>query len=574
MKNSFMLGGFDGVFDPREDPQDTAIDRVPVFRTSVLGERPEAVCQFSRNGVEGVFWGELYGSSLPRGSQDAGDLVVSGYLEHGDDFAGRIDGIFAFALWDQRERRFLLYRDGSGARNLYYHRDSLGRLHFSTQLATLVRQVRPSLDRAGVYEYLRFFEVVPPNTLYENVRALEAGCRLTLQAGCLDINPVPSSCDVFPEARDFESAVTQLDVLLQEAVQARMSGPESVGAFLSGGVDSALICALARKVGRPPAGVVTVGFTEANYDESGLAAAIAAHLEIPHRVLRFSKEDYQQAFDRLYACCDQPSADPAGLSTLLAFEFCAGQYDAMLDGSGAEALVGVMPARYTRVAIQYAARIPVAARKLLAAMLKPWPRIGSYARLFDFGDAEELLMRWRGFSRRELEEIFGEPVSFSGTRFYRVFREYPPSAHFERFTALLGVLTDDRIHNAATLSGLPVRLPFLDRRVEAYVRTLPCEWRSTEAMEKRILRTLLGRHLPPALWDVPKHGFDFPLQAFMKANERALVNRYLDSVGSPLLAIFERAMLHAYAEKFRAGDPVALFRAWALVVLARWLESR
>ena len=566
------LGGFHGVVNPRFAARlEKPVTSEPIaFFCETWGP---SVTRSSSDGIEIVFCGELYGSSSAVDSRTAVDKLLQEYVAHGVDFAGALDGVYALALWDSRTRRFLVCRDSSAARSFYYYEDRQGCIHFSTQLRRLVEEAKPSLCRAGLWEYLRFLEIVPPNTLYEGVHALEAGHRLTFEVGKLDVRPIPVACDVYPKATDFDDAVSRLDELLQDAVRDRLAGTEDVGVFLSGGVDSALICALAKEAGWSPDEVVTVGFDEDRYDESRVAADIARHLHVPLQVLRFSDQDYLNAFDRLYAASDQPSADPAGLCTLLAFEYCQGRFSAMLDGSGAEALVGIMPARFSRLAIQYVARVPREVRGILAASLKRWPKLAGYARLFDFDDAEEILIRWRGFPRHELETLFGEPVSFAGTRFYGVFREYPPEAHFERYTALLGVLSDDRIHNAAALTGLAVRFPFLDRRTEGYVRTLPQSWRSTEAMEKRILRAALGRHLPVPLWDRPKHGFDFPLRRFLENENNALVCQHLDSAESPLLSIFDRAALQTYSSAFKAGDPDVLFRVWALVVLSKWLES-
>lgn len=566
------LGGFYGVYDPKGVRQDIGREVSSVHMSS-FGESPESVCCFSRDGVEGLFWGELYDYPPGNKAHSIADRILTGYRAHGADFAGQLDGIFALALWDKRAHRLLLFRDSSAARSLYYHQDTQGRMHFSTQLGYLVQQIRPSLSRKGLWEFLRFLEVAPPNTLYEGLSGLEAGHRLIANSSGINVHPVKPIYEIIQRVADYEDAVSQLDVLLQNAVETRMAGSVSVGAFLSGGIDSALICALANFIDKGRVHAVTVGFHEASYDESIVAGRIANHLGIGHEVVRFERSDYLNAMERLYSFSEQPTADPAGLSTLMAFEHCQGRFDTMLDGSGAEALVGMMPARHTRLAIQYATLLPRGLRLGLAPLAGRVPILRDYQALYDFDEPEELLIRWQGFTRQEIERLCDETVSFDQTHFYQVFRSFPRSAHFERYSALLGAMTDDRICHAASLTGVSARFPFIDRRIEGFVHSLPQYMRFAENQEKRILRDILARYVPRQIWDSPKHGFDFPFQVFLAADNYALARMYIESDTSPLVELFQPDCMRSYLKRFIAGDTSLAFKIWTFVVLAIWLNG-
>jgi asparagine synthase (glutamine-hydrolysing) len=169
--------------------------------------------------------------------------------------------------------------------------------------------------------------------------------------------------------------------------------------------------------------------------------------------------------------------------------------------------------------------------------------------------------------------LCGEPVSLAHTQFFRTFARFPRSAHFERASALLDAMPGDRLHQAAAISGLRVRYPFWDRSVDSFIRGLPSDYRYRPAEPKRILRSALARHVPQNLWDVPKHGFDFPLMAFLCSEDFMLVRRYLLQDCRERWQVLAPEQVAEYGRRFMAGETPLMFRVWALIVLAAWLEG-
>jgi asparagine synthase (glutamine-hydrolysing) len=183
------------------------------------------------------------------------------------------------------------------------------------------------------------------------------------------------------------------------------------------------------------------------------------------------------------------------------------------------------------------------------------------------------MMRWRGFTRAEIEQLCGEPVSFDHTTFYRTFSGFPRHAHYERYSALVDTMASDRLSQAMRAADFhQVRLPFFDRDTDRFIRQLPADWRYLPGEPKRILRALLERYVPRQIWDVPKHGFDFPLQWFLATNDHALVRRYLLAGRWLDRGVLDADGVRDYARRFIAGDQRLIFRVWALVVLGAWLE--
>ena len=527
-------------------------------------------------GVQAWLLGDLFTPPSPA-STPPPDRLLDAYRRQGHHWVWSLEGQFALALWDPARRELALYRDDSSTRSLYYHQLPGGAVVFSDRLDLLMHcpLVPRRLSQDGLHEYLRLLDITSPNTIYAGVRSIEPGVLcLHDRHGVHRRRPqttATATADVDGPVPTLEQAAGTLDGLLTEAIARRTADAESLVCFLSGGVDSAYLCALAAAQGLEVT-AVTVGFADAVADEAAVAASIAAALGIRHRILRFSIPEYQRAFTDL-AAAEYPFADPAGAPTLLAFEKARDSAEIALDGTGADTLLGIMPARHQRIAVQYAARLPYALRRALAGLMAPVPGLRDYRPLLDFGDPQEVLMRWRGWPRRTIQRVCGRPVDLGGSRFYQIHRSFPPGAHMARYSALMGTLPDDRIHVASAHTGLRVRFPFFAPAVADYVERLPVQLRYAAGEHKRVLKHALARHLPRALWDLPKHGFDFPFDDLLMADDHALLRAYADAPTLERLGCANPARLSQAVAQYRAGHRADRFRIWALAVLGAWLQQ-
>ncbi|WP_295429833.1 asparagine synthase C-terminal domain-containing protein [uncultured Thiodictyon sp.] len=512
-------------------------------------------------------------------------LAVSGVLFGGpaapDAVAGRgdPDGHYLRVRWERAGRRLCLFRDDSASQDLYYRTLPGGGVAFSDDLDLLVTSPggAPHLSRRGLHEYLRFLDIATPNTLYAGVRSPEPGVELIVEP-----NRAPRSAPRLPPPRPLvpqvlEEAATALDRLLDDAVRARMPAAGTVIAFLSGGVDSALIAALAAAAAPGRILAYTLGFEDSACDEAPIAARIAAHLGLPHRVLRPTMAEYRAAFDDWTAAISHPFADPAALPTLLAFRDARRLGAVALDGTGADELIGILPAPHRRKAVWLATLAPRVLRRAAARLCGALGPLAGLYPLVEFDDPQEFLIRWRGWPRRELERLCAEPVSLAHTRFYRTYRDFRPGQHFARFSRLMATQPDDRIHEASRLTGLAVRFPFFDARLGAFVRALPVAMRYPPAQPKRILKAALARRVPRDLWDQPKHGFDFPFTDFLALDDYALPRHYLSPERVRALsqagAGLDPRVVAETLERLRAGGREVAFRVWALTVLSAWIEN-
>lgn len=524
------------------------------------------------------FDGELFNAAdlrcrlaLEANSSNA-EVVLAAWRRWSSGAMERLEGAFSLSVLDTD--RLILYRDRSAHGDLFTSSPRRGEFAFATDLDALLNMpgVERRLSHRSLQEYLRFLDIAAPNTWFEGVQAIEVG-QVVGWPDAQSLIPATDTHEVQQVApREFSEAVDELNGHLRQSIVVRLTRSERPAAFLSGGIDSALICALAAKE-RSDLTAVTVGFSTAPYDESRIAGRIASHLGLTHEVLRFDQKDFVAAFERLVPALDQPMADPATLATVLAFEHCASRFDVVLDGTGADEAVGAMPARHVRLAVEYASRIPAGARLALARLIKCLPWLSGYAPILDFEHPADMMIRWKGFTRPEIEALCGEPVSFADTQFYRTFGRFDRDAHYERYSALLNAMPCHRLTQASRVTGMQPRYPFTDQHTDQFLRSLCAEFRHLPNEPKRILRALLSRYVPRDIWDAPKHGFDFPLTEFLVANKHAMVHRFLGIERWQQSGLLVPDRVADLRKRFIAGDHRLRFRVWALVVLAAWLEQ-
>lgn len=495
--------------------------------------------------------------------------------QRGTEVPEGLAGQVSFVLWDSQCRSMTIHADECAAYKVYYHPLPAGGCLFSSDLDLLAATplVQKRLSRRSLHEYLRFLDISPPNTIYDGVLAIEPGRCLKVDGSrrtvVVEQAVVVAQSEI---AATTDEAAKELDRRLVEAVAERLDPKGPTVAFLSGGVDSSLLCSIAGALAPNSVTALTLGFEEAGFDESLIAAKVAAHIGVDHRQIVLPLGSYSALFDTLYSGVEYPFADPAAVATLAAFRESQALGSVALDGTGADTLLGIMPARHYRLAIQYVALLPQKVRRLLSWGATNLSGLRGFVPLVDFDDPEELLIRWRGWTRQEIESLGGEAVSLEHTNFYRLFRSFPRDAHFERYSALMAGLPDDRIHQAARLVGLRVRFPFFDSVVVDYVSRLRPGLRYQDGEQKVLLKKVLARRVPRRIWDAPKHGFDFPFEQLLRHGDSELVKRFLEKERFERWGLFDFASAKPTIDAFLLGDPKPAFKVWSLVVLFAWLE--
>ena len=514
----------------------------------------------------------------------------------------RFNGMFAFALWDAGERVLHLVRDRLGEKPLYYGRVG-GALVFASQLRAL--RAHPGagaaleVDRDALSAYLRLNYVPAPHSIYRSVRKLPAGSMLTLRAGDADTLPEPQSywplgevvekirADGLPPITD-EEATDRLDVLLRDAVRLRMHAEVPLGAFLSGGIDSATVVALMQAQSDRPVRTFTVGFDDRRLDESAHARAVARHLGTDHTEIQLSARAALEIVPRLPEVYDEPFADPSQLPTTAIAEVARRHVTVCLSGDGGDEVFGGYN-RYTEGerAWHLLERVPVGIRRTAARALLATPA-GVRNRAVAPARAQKLagLLRVESAAHvhTALVSSWDDPASVvvgghepePGPSDVDLPAELDGLGEQMMFLDSLSTLPDEmlaKVDRASMSVGLEARVPLLDPRVVELAWALPRSMRIRDGRGKWLLRQVLYRYVPRELVERPKSGFDPPIAEWLRGPLRPWASALLDPTRIRREGYLRADTVDRCWREHLAGSRNWDYRLWGVLMFQAWLES-
>ena len=485
-----------------------------------------------------------------RGHTDT-EVIVNGCAAWGvHGLTERLNGMFAFALWDTETRTLSLVRDRLGIKPLYWAQ--FGELLlFGSELKALRAHpgFTPVIDRQALAAYLRHNYVPAPLTIYEGVHKLPAGSILTLTLGGTpqitrywSARQAAISGRASPLLLSPEDAVAELERLLLSAVGSRMVADVPLGAFLSGGVDSALVVALMQAQSTRPVKTFSIGFDVPGYNEAHHAKAVAEHLGTEHTEFYLTPAETMAVVPHLPEWFDEPFADASQIPTHLVSRLARDHVTVALSGDGGDELFSGY-GRYaeTRRRWQALRRLPMWARHGFARGLNSVPR-SAWGRLFglvpdriappdtaarvhrlatvlqlDSPDAlyRDLISNWKD----PLALTGGDSEPMTAVWDTRLKRDVPDLTDRMRVVDSEMYLPDDILTKVDRMSmsvSLEARVPLLDHRVYEFSWAMPRAYLERDGVGKWPLRQVLRRHVPGALIDRPKMGFSVPIEQWLR----------------------------------------------------------
>ena len=507
------------------------------------------------------------------------EVILRGYAAWGREVVRRLDGIFAFAIWDTRERKLFAARDRLGIKPLFF---AAGRgLAVASTLAPFLRLegFPRALDHEALRDYLAFQTPLAPASFLKAVRQLEPAHWLEWQDGRLRSERYWS----IPQPVDHETVadpLPELDALLAATVRGQLVSEVPLGAFLSGGIDSSLIVHYMAQAQARPLLTFSVRFPEQGYDESQAALAVARRYGTEHHVLE-APQLGSDALAEALAALDQPLADPAYVPTYVLSRLARRQVTVALSGDGGDELFG----GYARFLDTEDANPDNAAKRLLRRLIAAGVAPGALLRRSLAG--QDLLL----YRRTELGPW---PVSRKSLARYLqadVLAQAKPADTLERWTQLatsFGGRMDSaalmradlwtylsenclvKTDRAGMAHGLEVRVPLLGNAVVDYALARPS--RSHLVPEpKALLRALAREKLPQEVWDRPKHGFSVPLGENFAGPWQALCEHAVSRTRA--LAPFLRAEAVETLWKRTLAGRGNRRLAYTFIVLLLWLEK-
>ncbi|WP_046864959.1 asparagine synthase (glutamine-hydrolyzing) [Microvirga massiliensis] len=557
-----------------------------------------------------IFNGEIYNfGTLRRDLEAAGialrtrsdtEVLLEGIAQWGlDAMLERAEGMFAFALWDRHQRRLVLVRDHVGIKPLYWSR--LGRgLLFASELKALAAfpGFERRLDAASVGSFLRFGYVPAPATIFANVHKLEPGCTITIAEGSeLQIRRYWSPRDLRPALQSRRSdveTIEELDALIAGSIAQEMVADVPVGAFLSGGIDSSLVTALAR-TRASSLHTFSVGFDDPEIDESRHAARVAAHLGTEHHEIVVSARDAAEVIRFLPSMYDEPLSDMAQIPTFLVSRLARQHVTVALSGDGGDELFGGYE-RYARaLSVQDTLRwIPQSVRvtgKLAIASIpnSVWPALAKATGIAPDRLVAKAHRAARMLARQESSDVYRDVISLwseppggfaRGDATHPIWREaerleLPPLALFQLID-LETYLPDTilaKVDRASMATSLETRVPLLNRRLIEHALSLPLLMRRRDGIGKWIMRETLYRHVPRALVDRPKQGFGVPMGRWLRGPLYAWADDLLSPSSLAQIEILDPEPIMRRWNEHKSGAADWSYSLWAVLVLIDWWRA-
>jgi asparagine synthase (glutamine-hydrolysing) len=558
-----------------------------------------------------VFNGEIYNfgeirtelESLGHTFRGTGDteVILKSFIEWGSDAVKRFIGMFAIAIWNEREQTMELVRDRVGVKPLHFGWDGKI-LVFGSELKAIraFSHWNPEIDPQALGEYLQYGYISNSRTIYKAIHKLPPGNRLILSGGRdLRIERYWSAHDSVGTAAKRNDAEIEADLedLLTDSFQYRMVSDVPVGVFLSGGVDSSLVTALLAKQHNHEIRTFTIGFGEDQFDESHWAKKVAHHCGTTHTEYTLGVSEALDIARNWGNLFDEPFGDASGIPTLLVSRLASREVKVVLSADGGDELFsGYKVYGSVLERLDQLNRLPRWLTKISAASLSLLaPRLDE-ARNGGISVPARLRGSWHRRADR-LRMMLERPTAgclmdiyssyWKPSEINRLIGRYePPRSSADSYIGnpatqislwdFCNYLPEDiltKVDRTTMHVSIEGREPILDHRLVEFAFALPPHLRRGTLGPKHILKSILYRHVPRELVDRPKQGFGIPLESWLRTELKPLVLELLDETRIENAGIMDAPMVRRLVTNFYSGDRTLSYMIWFLLAFEMWREN-
>ena len=529
-----------------------------------------------------VFNGEIYNfkelrnelaSAYKFQTKSDTEVILAGYQKWGIEVLKKLEGMFAFALWDNQKKQLLLARDRFGEKPLYYT-EQKDIFAFTSELKALEKYsgIQRNIDQSSLVQYLQYGQVPSPNTIFQGIKKLEPAEYLIYKNGIIEQKKYFELVFRPEEKISFVEAKNRIEELGKSAVQKMLVADVPVGVCLSGGIDSSLVAYWAKQ-SQPDLHTFSIGFSEKSFDESSYARMVAKIIGSQHHEKIVSAKAVLEIVPKIGEITDEPFSDASILPTYLLTKFAREHVKVVLGGDGGDEVFGGYP---TMLVEKYWGLIKPSlsiASPFIKIFQKLLPASGGYLSL-DFKLKKLMLGRglspierhqaWLGSqSDSNLKKMTGYQSLVSGQSgdsWEQLFKYY-----FKSYLADQVLTKVDRVSMA---NSLEMRAPFLDRELVEYVANLPLNYKLRGWTTKYILRSIAQKYFPSRITKRPKQGFAVPLGQWFRKELKDFAGNALTDLKQT--GWFNSAAIDQIWNDHQKGKVDNRMEIWNLVALELW----
>ncbi|MCX7927265.1 MAG: asparagine synthase (glutamine-hydrolyzing) [Candidatus Omnitrophica bacterium] len=515
------------------------------------------------------------------------EVIVHAYEEYGFDCVRIFDGMFAFALWDEKKQILFLARDRLGKKPLYYYCDSTIFI-FSSEIKGLIRtgKIKPEVSYENIDEFLTLGYVVAPNTLFKNIKKLLPGHILIVQNGQILQQEYWQLDSIREEKNSFSNFQEQLKLILEDAVRKRLISDVPLGVFLSGGIDSSIIVGLMAKFSKTPVKTFSIGYKDkSEHSELCYARIVANHFGTEHYEIVLEPVDFYDAIPQMIWHLEEPIADQACIPLWLMSKKAKKYVTVLLSGEGSDELFGGYPIYNLMRGLQWYRGIP------------RWLRYSFFDPLFPIIFGERRGQKYKEWARLPIEDRFlGDMADLSNYIKHKLYSKdlielsltnnFKDKIHYfydkvrgrdildrMQFLDIKTWLADNLLLKADKMTmaaSVELRCPFLDYRLVEFSRRIPSKWKIKGFTTKFILKQTYKDFLPKGIVNRRKQGFPVPLAIWFQGNLSKQIASVLLNERSLDRGYFNRDFIKEIIEKQYSNREDYSKLLWSLLVLEYW----
>ena len=582
--------------------------RLSIIDLSEAGRQPMS----NEDGtIQMVFNGEIYNfKALKKELEQNGhhftsqtdcEVIIHLYEKEGIECIKKLNGMFAFALWDSKNQTLFLCRDRLGIKPLFYSWDGKS-LSFASEIKSILcdPEVSKNMDWNALNLYLTLNYIPGPYTIFKKIKKLDPGCYIMVRKEGLEIKQY---WDIEKDTESYENKEKNIGTfkknlydLLEDSVKIRLIADVPLGAFLSGGIDSSIIVGLMSRVSNSPINTYSIGYKDVPlFDETKYAREVAKFNDTHHHEIILSAKDVLDTIPEVLTCLDEPFADSSAIPQYIVSRETKKHVKVALSGDGGDELFAgyrmysgeYWYSRYklfprvlrTKLIEPLLTSLPDSRDKYLLEHIRRMKKFVTGAkdrfedRLFAWNEIFSKELREKIINKKKIESDKINPDLGKEMLLKRLSSYDSDNINRMLYMDLKISLPNDMLSKVDWMSmrnSLEVRVPFLDHRLVEYVFQIRGNLKLKGKKGKYILLETFKNILPPPLLNKPKWGFEIPISKWLKSELRFLINEYLSKKRIETQGIFNFKPIEKLIDDLFRNRSDTSWHLWNLIVFQAW----